>query len=798
MKISLDWLKDWVDIDCSVDELAAKLVSAGFEVEEIIEQGADCVNVVVGRIDALSKHKDADKLQICSINIGKDENIQIVTGAQNVNVGDLVPVALDGSDLPCGMHIKKGKLRGEVSMGMLCSGGELNLTDVDYVGASVDGIMLLRDNWALGTDINAVIGNTDTILDVGVTANRPDCNSVQGIAYEVAAVLGKNIKKATIDLGILDGDSNNVAINVDVIDSDLCPHYMLGMVDNIVIKPSPKYIQKRLKAVGIRPINNIVDITNYILIEMGQPMHAFDLREIEGRHIVIRRATKSETIVTLDNKKYTLDESMLVICDAIKPIAVAGIMGGANSGIKSDTACVLFESAKFMRDNIRRTSNLLNLKSDSQARYERGIDGGAQSLALARAMQLIKETSSGDVVNGVIECCTEKISNRSVTASISKINAILGITVPNNDIIRILNSLNIIPNIQGDILTCDVPPAREDIENNNDLAEEIIRMYGYDNIISTLMDKGRQTKGGKTVKQHNVDKVKDLLVSVGMRETLTYSFTTPRMFDKLLISDDDNLRKVAEIINPLGEDGGIMRPILSYSMLEVVAKNLNRGNKNLRLFEVANTYLPHEYPMNSQPLEEQQLVIAMVGNKEDFYSMKGVIQRILLLFGLNEKYISTLTPYLHTGISANIMVNGDIIGHFGELHPNVMANMDIKDKVYIAEIKLDKLNSIYDNSYKFAPIPKFPAVERDIAVILKEEITSDSLITLIKNSVGKMLESVELFDVYRGKGVDNGYKSMAVRMRFQSVDKTLVDDEVNDKVNKILKKIQLELGGVLR
>ncbi|MDE6967570.1 MAG: phenylalanine--tRNA ligase subunit beta, partial [Clostridia bacterium] len=470
--------------NCSIDELCAKLVSVGFEVEEVIKQADNCKNCVVGRIEKLEPHPDADKLQVCAINVGS-EVLQIVTGASNIKVGDLVPVALDGSDLPCGMHIKKGKLRGVASNGMLCSGEELKVTEEDYKGAGVYGIMILNEDYPLGTDINEVLGTNDVILDVGITANRPDCNSVFGIAREVATVLDAPIKMPSFKYEI--SKCKNTA-SVVVENSELCPRYMLSMVKNVVIKPSPKYIQKRLKAVGLRPINNIVDITNYVLMEIGQPMHSFDLNNVANGKIIVRNAKEGEEIVLLNGEKYTLDSSMLVIADSEKPSVIAGIMGGKFSGINENTKEIIFESAKFVRESVRRTSRKLNVRSDSSQRYERGIDLASQELGMKRALQLIYETQSGEICSGIVDVCKESLEPKQVVCKPEKINQILGIEVPEKDMVRILNSLQIQTKIEKGNLVCSVPLYRDDIENANDLAEEIIRLYGYDNITCTLMD----------------------------------------------------------------------------------------------------------------------------------------------------------------------------------------------------------------------------------------------------------------------------------------------------------------------
>ena len=794
MLISVDWLKDYVDINCSIEELCAKLVSVGFEVEEVIRQADNCKNCVVGRIEKLEPHPDADKLQVCAINIGS-EVIQIVTGATNVKVGDLVPVALDGSDLPCGMHIKKGKLRGVASNGMLCSGEELKVTEDDYKGAGVYGIMILNEDYPLGTDINEVIGTNDIILDIGVTANRPDCNSVFGIAREVATVLNVPLKMPSLKYEV--SKCENTA-SVSVENSNLCPRYMLSMVKNVVIKPSPKYMQKRLKAVGLRPINNIVDITNYVLMEIGQPMHAFDLNNVANGSIIVRNAKDGEQIKLLNGETYTLEKDMLVIADSEKPSVIAGIMGGMFSGINENTKYIIFESAKFVRESIRRTSRKLNVRSDSSTRYERGIDLASQEIGMMRALQLIYETKSGEICSGIKDVCKESLTPKQISCQTSKINQILGIVVPDEEMVRILNSLQIETKIEKSNLICTVPLYRDDIENANDLAEEIIRLYGYDHINCTLMDSGAQTIGGKSIDQQNVDNVKSLLVGEGMNESYSYSFTTPKMFDLLEIEKDSDLRKVVTLLNPLGEDVSIMRTTLMHSMIEIMAKNITRGNKAARFFEFANTYMPKQLPVTEQPIETQKLVLGVYGDCESFYTLKGIIENIIDYFGVKASYTRPKTTYLHPGISANVIVDNKIVAVFGEVRPDISLKYDIKNKIYVAEINFDLLNNLYDNSYEFKAIPKYPTVERDLAVVVEESVTAEQILTIASKYAGKMLSNAYIFDIYRGKGIEKGYKSVGIKFEFTSYEKTMTDEEINNKMNKIIKMLDSEINAKLR
>ncbi|MDE7078859.1 MAG: phenylalanine--tRNA ligase subunit beta [Clostridia bacterium] len=800
MKVSLSWLKDFVDIDVTVEELADKLVGAGFEVEEIIKSGANMKNVVLGKIVKLEKHPDADKLQICQIDVGREDLIQIVTGAQNVSEGDLVPTALHNSLLPNGQTIKRGKLRGVASDGMLCSGEELKLSEEDYKGASVYGIMLMNgEKYPLGTDLNDVFGNDDVILDIGVTANRSDCNSVLCIAREVATVLKKPLKMPEIgfktDKGVKVGD----IVDVEVKAPDLCPRYMAAAVTDIKIEKSAEIIQKRLKSVGLRPINNIVDITNYIRVEIGQPMHAFDKNYLEGGKIITRRAENGEKIVALDEKEYTLDNSMLVICDGKKPCAVGGIMGGLNSGINDNTKTIVFESAKFMRDNIRRTSRTLNLRSDSSYRYERGIDFDSQRLGLMRALTLIDKYGYGKIADRVIDRLAQDITTKIVETSVEEINSILGIDVPSDVILSILNGLQIESTLENGVLKCVCPAFRDDIENANDLAEEVIRLYGYDKIVGTLLVGGNQTLGGKNRKQQNADIVKEICVSQGMSETLTYSFTSPKCFDVLKLAENDERRNCIKLLKPLGEDLSIMRTTLAYSMISMLASNNLKSNKKVKLFELANVYIPKSLPFNELPNEHSMLAMGSYGDGEDFFTMKGNVEVLLRRFGIVAEYKRSDINYLHKGRSADIFVGKEYLGYLGEVHPEIANSFDVSDRMYIAEINIEVLNKLADYSYKFTPISSYPPIERDIAIVVDEDVLAGNLLACVKKGGGNLLVDTKIFDIYRNESVlGKNKKSVAINLVFRLADRTLTDDEVNSKVNRILTKLSSEFNAVQR
>ena len=779
MKVPYSWLLEYVDVDVTPEVLADKLVSVGFEVEEIIDLRT-VSNVYTCKIVGIEKHPNADKLQVCAVTLDGVNNLQIVTNAKNIKVGDIVPVALDGADLCGDIHITKGAIRGVESDGMFCSGHELGATDGDYPGASAD-LVLVMNEVEFGKDINEVLGRNDVVLDVAITANRPDCQSIIGVAREVAVVLGKQFKEPKTSYKVCSCTSD---VTVEVRDYDLCLHYMAREVKNIRIAPSPDYIQKRLRAVGIRPINNIVDITNYVLTEVGQPMHAFDKRYLEGASIIVRRAENGEKITTLDEKENVLNENMLVICDANKPCAVAGIMGGLNSGIQDDTDTIVFESARFARDNIRRTSKALNLRSDSSARYEKGVDFYSQEFALNRALALIDELGAGDITSTVIDCKKSAPEKKIVKVPVSKINDILGIEIAEEFILKILNGLSINTTVVDGILTSEIPGYREDIEGANDIAEELIRYYGYEHITSTLMPGAEQTLGGNTTEQNKVDALKRRLVGMGYMEMTTYSFISPKAFNMLNIPENSPLRNAAKLLNPLGDDWSIMRTLLLPSALNVISYNMSKKQNCGRVFEIAKVFLPKSLPLTVQPQEVETLITCAFGADESFFTLKGVVEEAVSVFGVKAEFEQCVYEYLHDGRSAKVLVCGEDVGYIGEIHPDVSENYDLTGRVYVAEINLSKLMK-HTSVIKFAPIPKYPNVERDLALVVDEGLAVGNLIKAI-SGYSDIIEKVELFDIYRGAQVDIGKKSVALNLSLRAVDHTLKDEEVQDVMSGLL------------
>lgn len=785
MKVPINWLKEFVDIDMDIQTLADKLVKSGFEIENIEYLRNNIKNVVVGKIINLEKHYNSDHLYVCKVDIG-NKVIQIVTGASNVKLGDIVPVALDGAVLYDGKKIKKGELRGVISEGMLCSGEELGLTESDYKGAGVYGILILDIKSQIGADINDIIGNDKIVLDISITANRPDCNSILGIAREVAAITKKPLKIPEMNYNCIEKNINEF-VEIENQAFDLCPRYMAAAVTNVKKIESPKMIRDRLKAVGLRPINNLVDVTNYVLIEIGQPMHAFDSDKLENRKIIIRRARDNEKILALDSKEYELNSNNLAICDGIKPIAVAGVMGGEQSSIGENTNTVILESARFARDSVRHTSRDLNLKSDSSARFEKGIDFFSQEMGINRALALFDKYNWGDIVQGKIDLIREEVCEKTITYNYKEINKIIGKNIKKSIIIDILNSLTLKTTAEKDTLTTIIPNYREDIVGVNDLTEEVIRIYGYDIIEPTFRS---NTKGGMTAEQNRMNKLKQIMAGKGAFEIVSYSFIPPKSFDMLKLEESHYLRKAIELANPLGADFSIMRTTLSYSMIKTIASNLARGNKQGRLFEIAKTYIPYELPLNRLPEEKFKLSIGIYGENEDYYSLKSIIDDMLQIFGIEAEYEREKYSYLHTGRSAKIIAGNDYIGYLGETHPDVNEEFGIDKRIYIAEIDAEYIvkNGIDDKPYQ--AVSKFQASERDLALIAPEKMPASQILQLIKNTASNILESAEIFDVYSGGQVEKGKKSIAVRLIFREHDRTLIDAEVNTEIENILTKFK--------
>jgi len=800
MRVPMKWLGRYVDLTGVTAQEVAKLLTArGLEVEGVEKQGEDMQNVVVGYLNTVEKMENSDHLQICSVDVGAEEALQIVTGAPNIKQGDLVPVALHGAILPNGMKIKKGKLRGVMSEGMLCSGEELCLGEEDYPSASVNGIMILREEYALGTDLREILGLDDEVLHAEATPNRPDLQSVIGIAREVAYAIGKPLVLPDITVKA-ESDSNiNDFVKVDVKNGDLCPRYMARTVRDIKIAPSPKWMHDALVAAGIRSINNIVDITNYVMLEYGQPMHAFDLSCVANDHIVVRTPAEGEkTITTLDEKERALDENTLLICDENKPVGIAGIMGGLNSEITENTKTVLFESAKFNGYNIRLSSKRLGLMSEASQRFVKGVDIEGTEAALERACHLIEELGAGKVDRGVIDVQSCDLSRKHITARPDRVNALIALDVPTEKMVEILNGLDIPTTYEEDgLLHIEIPHFRDDIVEEADISEEVARIVGFDEIPYTLM-RGDLVRGKLTARQIQVDDVRRTMCALGANECSTYSFTGNFAYDKLGLAADSPLRNSVRIMNPFGEDNALMRSTLAVSMLPVISTNANRKAKAFRLFEISNVYTAAA-EKGELPAGKQMICVALYGANEDFFSLKGVVDALLAQLNVkNIDYVVGGEAYYHPGRKAELYVNDKLAGVLGEVHPDVLENYEINGRAYMAELELDVLFAGAEAEKKYKAIPRFPAIDRDLALVLDVQYTVGQVQKCIEKAGGKLLEKVELFDVYQGSHIEEGKKSLAYSLKFRDPEKTLTDDDVAALTKKILKSLEKDFGAALR
>ena len=798
MKAPLSWLKDYVDIDISVKELEEKLFSSGFEVEELIYLGQEISRCVVGKITKIEKHQDSDHLQICQLDCGDEfgREIQIVTGADNVFVGAKVPVALDGSTLAGGIKIKKGKLRGVQSNGMLCSGEELGINGDWYEGADVYGILILPEDTEIGKDICKVVGLDDYIFDIGITANRPDCQSILGLAREIAAILKKEVKMPAMDYNP-SKDANYDELKVMVNAPDLCPRYIGHFVKDVKIEKAPLWMRKRLALVGINSINNIVDITNFILMELGQPMHAFDLADLDGKTIDVRRAKNGEKITTLDEKEFELNENNLVICDAKKPVALAGIMGGLNSEIKDTTKHIVFESAKFARDSIRKTSRSLGQTSDSSAKFCKGVDEYTTQCAMKRALHLVEELNCGVVSETGFEVASKEITPTVIKTTFAKINKVLGIEVPNNIIAEILESLEFEVKVEGENVTAIAPLYREDVASYEDLAEEVIRLYGYEHIQPRMLQFATVTNGGLTHAQKMELKAKNALKNHGAFETVTFSFYSTKELDMLRLKEDDDLRKVIRIDNPISENYSIMCTTLIPNIINIMVKNFKNGNQEGRFFELANVYIAKEFPLAQLPNENKTIVIGAYGDNEDFFKVKGIVEGLAEDFNLEFSYRKAEKTFLHPGITAEILIGDEVIGYMGKLSYEVCEEISLGKDAFVAEINYELLKKYFKETMKYAPISKFPEIERDFAFVCDEAVTCGEIEQSIKKSC-KYVTKIKLFDIFRGKQLGEGKKSMAFNVILTPEDRELSQKEIDKAVSKILKDLEFKLNITLR
>lgn len=794
MKTSVEWLKEYADVNTDVQTLADKLTMTGSKVETIEQRGNNIKNVVVGKILEITKHPDADKLIVTKVDVGT-EVLQIVTGADNVKVGDIVPIAKDGSELPGDVKIKTGKLRGIESCGMMCAVTELGLDLADYPGQIEHGIMILPKEYEkfLGKDIVDVLNLKEEILDFEITSNRPDCFSIEGLGREAAISLNeefknphKNLEKEVKTVDNIDG------LKVDIEATDLCYRYIARVLKDVKIAESPEWMKRRLKACGVRAINNIVDITNYVMLELGEPMHAFDIENVAGKHIIVRRAKDNETIITLDETERTLNKDDLVIADSEKPVAVAGVMGGLNSGITENTKTVVFEAATFKRGSVRLTAKKLGLRTESSSRFEKGLSPEIAIRAINRAIELAEQIGAGKAVEEKIDVYPKKEEQKIIPFEPEKVNSLLGMNISREEMENILTKLGI--EIEENNLK--IPYFRVDLERTADIAEEIIRIHGYNTLNSTLIN-AESTVGAKTKEQKLQDKIKDFLVEKGFSEMYAFSFIGHKDYEKCKLDSS----KAIKIKNPLGEEFSLMRTSMLPTVMQSIATNYNKKNKDVSLFEMGKIYEDEQGNIAKGEIatETEQIAFALYGKNADFYIVKGIIENILEISNIARYQLERENKVnLHPGRSAKILIGKDKIASFGEVHPEVLANYGINEKVYYAEIDIEKFAKYGKNNKKYVSIPKYPAVERDIALVVDEDIEVGQIENIISKKAKNILEKAELFDIYRSDKLGENKKSVAYELIFRAKDRTLTDDEIKNTMEVITKELQANLGAELR
>ena len=815
MNTALSWIKAYVpDLDVTPQEYTDAMTLIGTKVEGYTCLDKNLEKIVVGQILKIERHPDADKLIICQVDVG-NETIQIVTGAPNVKEGDKVPVVLDGGKVAGGhdggplpedgIKIKKGKLRGIDSYGMMCSIEELGSSRDMYPLAPESGIYILPEDAPVGADAIEILGLHDTVFEYEITSNRVDCFSVVGIAREVAATFHKEFKPPVVTPTGNDEDVNDY-IKVKVENTDLCPRYCARVVKNIKIGPSPKWMQRRLSSVGIRPINNLVDITNYVMEEYGQPMHAFDCSYLEGNEICVRRAHEGEKIVTLDEQEYTMSPANLVICDGVKPVALAGVMGGLNSEIRDTTESVMFEAAKFARDNVRKTARALGKSSDSSSRFEKGVDEYSTVLGMKRALHLIEKLGCGKVSSTHVDVNVgNSIEPQPMQVSIHKVNSVLGIEVPAEEIVRLMKNLNFNPTVDGDVLTLQVPAYREDmlpegendVERYPDVAEEVIRMYGYDHIKSTFMPSAQVTAGGYNKEQKGELALKRTLCTMGAYECMHYSFFSPSDLDLLKFPADAKERFAIQIMNPINIDLSLMRTTLAASMLNAISRNEKQGILDGRLFEVANIFIPKNLPLTEYPDERKTLCVGTFGAKESFYTMKGIANGIADSLDVAFTYEPIQKSFLHPYQAVKVLCEGEEIGYFGKVAYDIQDKLSMRASAYVMELDLEILSKWYDKKRTFIPLPKFAEEKRDLAFVMDKAITCGEIEDCIRKE-NKYVKEIKLFDIYEGGQIPEGKKSMAFSITFVPKDEAFDDARVQKFVDKICAKLNEEYGVELR
>jgi phenylalanyl-tRNA synthetase beta chain len=789
MKLSLKWLKEYINIDMPIHDFCEAMTMSGSKVEGYVQEGENIKNVVIGKILSIEQHPDADKLVVCKVDVNKGEPIQIVTGATNVFVGAVIPAALDGSVLPNGTKIKKGKLRGVESCGMMCSIGELNLTLNDFPNATEDGILIIDEPVEIGQDVQSALGLDDTCVEFEITSNRPDCLSMIGLAREASATFGQplDIKSPVVNNTV---DDIKDYISVEVENKELCNRYTARVVKNVKIAPSPRWLREKLRGCGVRPINNLVDITNYVMLEYGQPMHAFDLRFIDGAKIVVRNAKKDEKITTLDDIERELSEQMLVISDANKAVALAGVMGGLNSEIKDDTSTVVFESACFDGASVRTTAKKLGLRTESSARFEKGLDANTTLDAINRACELVQMLGAGEVVEGIIDHNFDTKKPFTMKLDEKWINSFLGTDIEKSQMESILLSLGF--GVDNGVITA--PSFRIDIEDKADISEEIARIYGYNNIPTTQI-KGL-AEGKLNDRQKFEKKIDFTLVALGCYEVITYSFISPKHYSKIGLNQDEV--KSVTISNPLGEDTSVMRVTTIPSILDVLSRNYNNRNKSAWIYEIGNEYIPQQE--GELPQENSQITIGMYGNNADFYTIKGAVEVLLDRLGIVDWEIRKKQdiPTFHSGRCGELFKGDEVFGIIGEIHPSVLENYEIGVKAYVAKLDVQKLFNLQKGEIQYKKLPKFPASTRDLSLVCDEQIEVGVIEKTIKASAGKILENVEIFDVYRSEQIGKDKKSVSFSLTLRSFEGTLTDEQADGAIKKVLKALSaigVELRG---
>ena len=794
MKIPMEWIREYTEIPASANEFAEAMVMHGTGVEGVEDQNEAVQNVVVGRILSVRPHENSDHMVVCSIDVGQEEPIQVVTGAPNVSKDMLVPVALDGAVLPGGKVIRKGVLRGVESDGMCCAGPELGVPEYLYPSVGDKGLLIFNEEYKPGTDVKSILGVDQTVIDFEILANRPDCLSVWGIAGEAAATMGTEFKKPEIHVDAVPGKISD-DVTIEVMDETLCPRYCARVVHNLRVGPSPMWMRKALHAAGVRAINNIVDITNYVMLETGHPMHAFDLAKVKNRHIIVRRAFPDEKIVTLDGKERDLTPDMLMIADETDATGIAGVMGGEESEITEETKDVLLEIAAFDRTSIRLTTRALGLRTEASGRFERGVNVMTCREAADRACQLINLLNAGDVVDDVYDFYPNPKENQPVTASVARINARTGVSLAGEEMVRVLSSLRMQASLNGDELTVVAPRDREDIENEADISEEVLRIYGYEHIPSTNL-RGETTPGTRNPMMRTTDKIGRILMSKGMYEIRCFSFISPAWIDQLRLAPDDPRRMLLRIRNPLGEDTSVMRSTLVPSMLRTLSLNQNRGNERAMLYEIAPVF--GSIKEDGLPEECMTVCLGMYGEDIDFYTVRDVVLDLLRQFGVSVEIRRATENYTHPGRSAELAVDGEKIAFIGEVHPAVMTSFELNKRCIVAEIDVRCLMAKAEPMGHMKPMSGFPAVTRDLALVMPEEVMVGQVEKTICEAGGALLENVCVFDIYRGVPVPPGMKSVAFSLVFRSKDRTLSDEDVAPAMEAILAACREKYGAALR